>query len=104
MIKFSKPEIGDIRYLVFMAYDGSWWIQKVKMTQAGKRNKWFAGRVIDNIDGTINPKRKNYTGQYYYWQFVDSESDAKKMLIYNIFDTRDVNLFYRGKPDLEDLT
>ena len=102
MIKFTRPKMGDIRYQVFMTYDRDWWIYKVEMTKVGRT--WFHGKILEYIDGTIACNAvKTKSGDLNYWHFVETLEDAHKMLIYNIFDTRETELFFREKPDLEQI-
>ena len=101
MIKFTKPKLDDIRYQVFMTFSGDWWIYKVEMIKCGRT--WYAGKILDHIDGIDTYSDRTYTGEFYYWNYVETLSDAHKMLIYNAFDDREVNLFYRENPDLEQI-
>lgn len=101
MINFTKPKIGDIRYQVFMDEDDDWWIYKVKMTKTGRT--WYAGKILKFIDGTDIYFNRIESGELYYWNYVETLSDAKKLLMYGVFDAREVNLFFRENPDLEQL-
>ena len=100
MIKFTKPKVNEIRYVSFMSNYTLWWVYKVKINKVG--TKWITCNMLEYITGSENPYKDNMNAnvQLYYWHYQKTLEDAYKMLIYNIFDTRDVELFYREQPDL----
>lgn len=94
-IKFSKPKIGETRYLTFYAkhHGHEAIIQKVKITKAGQ--KWFGGKVLDIISGPEEyaDEEEKTTGDYYYYCFLETEEDAKRLMLYAVLE--DDDFFYR---------
>jgi hypothetical protein len=105
MIKFSKPKEGETRYLAFQDHNKKhFWIQRVEMTYIGTR--WYQGKIEKFIAGEneVSDPDKLLTGQYPYFCFLETESDAKRLLILNAFDTRVVPIFFReDDPGIEEL-
>ena len=104
MIKFSKPKEGEIRYLAFQdSAKKHFWLQKVKIIYAGRR--WYQGKILEFIAGEheIGDEEEMRTGQYPYFCFLETESDAKKLLVLNTFDTRQITIFFHDEPNLEGL-
>jgi hypothetical protein len=102
MIEFSKPKIGDIRFLAFQNHSKeNFWLQKVEITKVGKT--WVQANILQHIVGTPMNLDVKQTGQYYPFCFLKTEEDAKKLLILDTFDTRSVHIFFRDEPDIEEL-
>ena len=102
MIEFSKPKAGEIRYLAFQDHEKHhFWIQKVEMTKTGK--KWFGAKILQHIAGIKMNLDTKKSGEYLYFCFLKTEEDAKKLLILDVFDDRQVHIFFREEPDIEEL-
>lgn len=98
--------MGEIRYLAFMTDKKiRFWIQKVRMVYIG--TDWFQGEIIKHIVGVKEVAEDDgitkKTGQYHSFCFLETEEDAKKLLILAAFDTRQLHLFFRGTLDIEKL-
>jgi hypothetical protein len=104
-MKFTRrPKIGEVKYLAFLEHDGRHYLlHKVKMKYAGK--KYFGASLMEVI---IDQSEHGFDsasdqGQYFNFCFLETEEDAKRLLLIGALDGRDVQVFFREKPDLEEL-
>jgi hypothetical protein len=101
---FSRPKLNEKRYLVFLDHDKKhYWLNEVKMSYIGKR--WFSGTIskvlIDKSEHGIDVA--NNQSQYPSWCFLETEEDAKKLLLMAALDPRETHIFFRDSPDLWEL-
>ena len=104
MINLSKPKKGETRYLTWLDHSKQvYYIIRVKMSKIGRQ--WYKGICEKQILGYHDPEFApgKDTGEYFYFCFLETEEDARRMLILGALDTREGSLFFRNDPDLEEL-
>jgi hypothetical protein len=102
-MKFSKPKMGETRFLVFMDHDKEqYWIYEVIVVKAGRT--WFRGKPVRKIiDNSHDSLAVREVGEYPSFCFLETEEDSRRLLLVAALDPRSTHLFFKENPYLWEL-